>query len=386
MDCIACKQGSYVVKRTLKQLCWNRRSRPAKIVGGASALLLSIVGILRAADVPNAVTMDLPVPADTVMPSWLGLPETPDTTFATLNLPILTPSDSTASLLVTVFFQEKQGGFLRIIWKGTQGAQILSDNFYEDIGMSNQRSLLIPASTLIGDGTLSFQSGDSDLGIQRLKLEWLQPKNALVSPDVTGQLVAPAVGPVQNAVAYDGVNVSSQGGAWQDDVVTVPLSDQPARIEQGVEFSVDLDKVPGLARLALKETGLSLGQHLVVWINEKRAGTITPAVPDLLDDGFTTDTSTTSSYVGWRDGSFYVPVALLKGGVNSVQFSQEDDGSSSLLAPSGSDAPLAVKSIVMQLDYESVPLTTTLPAPQLSTTPADPIPPAVATTTPSSTP
>lgn len=374
------------MKRSLKKLHWNRRSRPAKIVGGAGALLLSIVAILRAADVPNAVTMDLPLPADAVMPTWLGHPEMPDTTFATLNLPVLTPPDSTASLLVTVFFQEKQGGFLRIIWKGTQGSQILSDNFYEDIGMSNQRSLLIPATTLIGDGTLSFQCGDANLGIQRIKLEWLQPQNALVSPDVIGEIVAPAVGAPRTALAYDGANSTTQSAAWQDDVVTVPLSDEPVRVEQGVEFSVDLDKVPGLARIALKETGLPMGQHLVVWINEKRAGTITPAVPDLLDDGFTTTIATTSDYVGWRDGSFYVPVALLKNGINTVQFSQEDDGSSSLLTVSGTGMPLALKSILMQLDYEAVPLTTAIPAPQLSATPADPVSPAVATSTSTSTP
>jgi hypothetical protein len=370
------------VKRTLKKM---RRNRPAKIAGGASALLLSIVSILRA-DVPNAVTMDLPLPADAVMPSWIGHPETPASTFATLDLPILTPSSTNASLLVTVYFKEKPGGFLRIVWKGTQGAQILSDNFYEDIGMSNQRSLLISSSQLVGDGTLSFQCGDATLGIQRIKLEWLQPKDALVSPDVMGEIVAPAVGTPQTALAFNGAKSSAQSGAWQDDVVSVPLTDVPARIEQGVEFSVDLDKVPGLARLALKETGLPMGQRLVVWINEKRAGTITPAVPDLLDDGFTTDAADSSDYVGWRDGSFYVPVALLKNGVNTVQFSQEDDGSSSLLKATAGDNPLALKSIVMQLDYESAPLTSAVPTPQLATTPTGPIAPDAATTTSPSTP
>ena len=83
-------------------------------------------------------------------------------------MPILTP-DPDASLLVTVYFQEKQGGFLRIIWTGTQGAQLLSDNFYENIAMNNQRSLLISPATLVGDGVLSFQCGDTDLGIQRIK-------------------------------------------------------------------------------------------------------------------------------------------------------------------------------------------------------------------------
>jgi hypothetical protein len=277
-----------------------------------------------ASDLPASVTLDLPVPANQTLPAWLGQPEIPATAFATLNLPILTP-DTTASLLVTVYFQEAQGGFMRITWQGTQGAQVLSDNFYEDIGMANQRSLLISPATLVGDGILTFQCGDSTLGIERIKLEWLENKNGLVSPAVQDLLVTPATGSTQSALSLNGQAIPTQPGAWQDQLVTVPITDQALRIEQGVEFSVDLDKVPGSARLALKETGLPLGKHLVVWINQQRAGTITPTVPDLLDDGFLTDESASISYVGWRDGSFYVPVSLLKAGVNTMQFSDEDD-------------------------------------------------------------
>ncbi len=102
------------------------------------------------------------------------------------------------------------------------------------------------------------------------------------------------------------------------------------RIEQGIDFSVQLDDVPAQARLGLKETGLPLGQRLVVWVNEKRAGTITPAVPGLLDDGFfgggtAPDGSNGAAYVGWRDGSFSIPVSLLRSGVNTLQFSAEAD-------------------------------------------------------------
>ena len=359
-------------------------SFPGKASGWACFLLFFVAGLLRASDLPAPVTLDIPVPANLATPSWLGHPETPPTAFATLNLPILTP-DTKASLLVTVYFQEKEGGFMRVIWQGTQGAQLLSDNFYENIGMSNQRSLLISPATLIGDGTLVFQCGDSTLGIQRIKLEWLENKDGLVSPDIHDVLVTSATGPTQLALTLNGQANPAEPGAWQGEAVTVPFTDEALRIEQGVEFSVDLDKVPVSARLALKEAGLPLGKHLVAWINQQRAGTITPAVPDLLDGGFLADENAAISYFGWRDGSFYVPVALLKTGVNTVQFSTEDDASTPGnpgASDTGQGPPLAVKAMVMQLNYLPAPAKVSNLPPQLSM-PTGPIP---LTETPSTPP
>ncbi len=266
---------------------------------------------------------------------------------------------------------------MRVIWKGTQGPLILSDNFYEDIGMANQRSLLISPATLVGDGVLTFQCGDSTLGIQRIKLEWLENKNGLVSPEVRDLLVTPATGPTQSARSLNGQANPTGPGAWQDEIVTVPMTDQAVRIEQGVEFSVDLDCVPGSARLAFKEAGLPLGKHLVVWINEQRAGTITLAVPDLLDDGFLAGGNASPGYAGWRDGSFYAPVSLLKPGINTMQFSGEDDAAltpANASAPAtGPEPPLAIKAMVLQLNYPSVPAKTAVLQPRLSPARTSPI-------------
>jgi len=360
------------VKPAFRHLWSARRSFPASSWGWSSLLLLILVSVARASDLPAAFTLDLPVPVNQALPTWLGEPEIPPTSFATLNLPILTP-DPAASLLVTVYFQEKQDGFMRVSWQGTQGAEVLSDNFYENIGMSNQRSLLISPETLVGDGVLTFQCGDSALGIQRIKLEWLESKTGLVSSEVHDLLVTPATGPTQLSLNLNGQVNPTEPGAWQDQLVTVPLTDSPLRIEQGVEFSVDLDKVPGSARLALKEAGLPMGKHLVVWINQERAGTITPVVPDLEDGGFLPGGSTSTDYVGWRDGSFYAPVSLLKEGVNTVQFSDEDDQTE----PAGSseaepDVPVAVKSMVLQLNYGAAPAQKEVSPPQFSM-PASPI-------------
>ncbi len=352
--------------------------RASALLGWTGLLLLFVAGYrANADDLPSPITLDLPVPANLATPSWLGHPETPAAAFATLVLPITAP-DVNASLLVTVYFQEKQDGFMRITWKGPQNAQVLSDNFYENIGMANQRSLLIAASTLVGDGELTFQCSDSTLGIQRIKLEWLANKNSLVSPSVTDSLVTPSTGPTQSAQALNGQANPVQPGAWENQIVSVPLTDQALRIEQGVDFNVDLDQVPNSARLAVQETGLPLGEHLVVWVNEQRAGTITPAVPDLLDGGFLASGNAASGYVGWRDGSFFVPVSLLKAGVNTVQFSDESDGTATLTNTTASATttaiPVAIKNLVLQLNYTSTPAgTDTIPSEpvQSATTPTD---------------
>ncbi len=353
-----------------------RRVSSAKTAGWAGLLFFAAACSLSAAELPSPVTLNLPIPINQATPAWLGHPETPVTYFAGINLPILTP-DPNAALLVTVYFDEKQGSSLRITWKGTQGALVLSDNFYEDIAMTNQRSLLIAPATLVGDGVLNFQSGDTVLGIKKIKLEWLQSKTELVSPEVHDVTVTAADGQTQFSQALSGQAETTGAGMWEGEVVNVPLTDAPVRIEQGIDFSIDLDKVPTSARLSLKEAGLPLGKHVVVWINDTRAGIISPAVPDLLDEGYISDTTAATSYAGWRDGSFYVPASLLRAGVNTVQFTDEDDVPSTTSSPSSSgiEKPMAIKGMAMQLNYQPLGPKVGLTQPQFWAAPSDPIAP-----------
>ena len=133
-------------------------------LGGAASFL-------RAQEAPLGFTLDLPFGVNQATPAWLGHPSTPAGTFASLDLP-LTPPDATASLLVTIFYQEQNGGFLRIGWQAASAlptapgelpgpgeaasSSVLCDNFYEGIGMSNQRSLLIPLVVIIALGAMVF--------------------------------------------------------------------------------------------------------------------------------------------------------------------------------------------------------------------------------------
>jgi hypothetical protein len=315
-------------------------------------LLLGMMPALRALDGSEAFTLDIPFGANQATPAWLGHPETPGGTFATLDLPIVPPS-ADASLLVTVFFQEKDGGFLRVGWQDGEDAQVLSDNFYDGIGMSNQRSLLVSPQTMKQSGSLTFQSGSSDLVIQRIRLEWLENQTGITSPAIPDVLVTPANGATTLASNLNGQPQPADSAIWHDRVVNVPVTDAPLRIEQGVEFNVQLESIPASARLTVNEAGLPWGQHLVVWIDGQRAGAILPAVPELGDGGYASPAPASAPYVGWREGTLFVPVSSLTAGANTVQFSAESDTTAPVDA--ANPAPLAVKNVAFQFDYPTPP-------------------------------
>lgn len=325
----------------------------------------ALAGQLPAQEVAPSFVLDLPVSANLVTPAWLGAPQLVSAPFATLSVPLVPPAGE--SLLVTVFFQEKSGGFLRISWQGEGAAPVassaslpgpgeaaasavLTDNFYEGIAMSNQRSLLVPEEVMKSAGQLVFQCGGGTLDISRIKFEWLQSSTGLASGAITDVLVTTADGKTQLADDLAGLPPNAEDPAWHDRIVDVPVTSAPLRIEQGVDFTVQLTGAPATARLSLKEAGLPWGQHLIVWINGQRCGIVMPAVPSLQDPGYSPDPS--SPYIGWREGTFYVPAGLLTSGNDTLQFSAEAD------APSGgaagadtAEAPLAVKDVAFQLGY-----------------------------------
>jgi hypothetical protein len=361
--------------------------------------ILALSSVLRAQDSAMAYTLNLPFSANEATPTWLGHPEQPPGPFATLVLPV-TPPNAGASLLVTVFFRESNGGFLRINWQAagipdtntdelsgpgeTAASSVLCDNFYEGIGMSNQRRLLVSAETMRDPGALRFQCGDSALGISRIKLEWLESSTGLSSPSITDTLVTPASGPTQPASELTGQPPAANDAAWHDRIVDVPVTDVPLRIEQGVDFTVQMVGAPVRARLVLKEAGLPWGQHLVVWINNQRAGAILPVAPDIGDDGYSESDNT--PYTGWRDGTFLIPPGILTSGSNALQFSTETDTPPASSKPTSEAAatpsPLAVKNVLLQLDYPALlpvkaAVTTSPPPfatmPSLGTDPAGPV-------------
>lgn len=345
-------RACYVVKQHPVMKRWTA----AHLAVCTAVFFSTACAFLRADELPGPLTLDIPVPVNMATPAWLGHPEMPNDTLQTLRLPIAPPSPD-AALLITVYFTESNNGFLRINWKPAVGQAVsLAGNFYEGVDMATSRSLLVPPSTMGPGGYLIFQGNAVTLGVQRIELEWLQSRQDLVSPKTSAMLLTKADGTTVPAETANGQPPVAATGSWSGDIVTVPIQVDPARIETGVEFTVALDKVPTTARLVLKETGLSLTQHLVVWINRKRAGMITPVVPGLGDAGFFSDATAMTNFVGWRDGSFYVPATLLKQGENTLQFSGEDEVPPAKPAPADEfGPPLAVKDVALQMNYAALP-------------------------------
>jgi len=331
-----------------------KRWAAARVAVWIAVFFSTACAFLRADELPGPLTLNIPVPANLATPAWMGHPEMPNDTLQTLRLPLAPPTPD-AALLITVYFTESDNGFLRINWKPAVGQPVsLAGNFYEGVGMATSRSLLVPPSTLGPGGYLILQGTPVTLGVQRVELEWLESRQDLVSPKTSAMLMTTSDGTTTPAETANGQPPVAATATWNGDIVTVPIQSEAARIETGVEFSVALDKVPTTARLVLKETGLSLTQHLVVWINEKRAGMITPVVPGLGDAGFFSDAATgTATFVGWRNGSFYVPASLLKQGENTLQFSAEDEVPPATPAPADplGGPPLAVKEVALQMNY-----------------------------------
>ncbi len=72
--------------------------------------------------------------------------------FASLSLPLTTP-EAGESLLVTVTFQEKEGGFLRVSWQNGQGEQVLSNNFLRGRGHDGPAHPAHPGRSGAGRGS-----------------------------------------------------------------------------------------------------------------------------------------------------------------------------------------------------------------------------------------
>ncbi|HWY91438.1 MAG TPA: hypothetical protein VNY04_00945, partial [Chthoniobacterales bacterium] len=99
----------------------------------------------------DSFTLDLTTTGQPQFPIWM--PERPlaapkpqaELSFAV----VLGPNDD--DLALTVVFQEEVGGFLSVYWEDLFGKrELLAPNLFENIGLPNQRTLLIKRPTMGG--------------------------------------------------------------------------------------------------------------------------------------------------------------------------------------------------------------------------------------------
>jgi hypothetical protein len=106
-------------------------------------------------------------------------------------------------------------------------------------------------------------------------------------------------------------------------------------------------------------------------------------VPELGDGGYASGNKAATPYVGWREGTLFLPVSTLATGADTLQFSAESDDPATA-ADAANPAPSAVKNVAFQFDYPAAspalagtsPSSTTAASATVSaspTTSADPI-------------
>lgn len=309
-------------------------------------------------------TFDLGQPGQTqVLPSWMaGQPSASPAMHASIDFPIVPPADN-SDLAVTFYFNETAGGFLRVYWAGAQAGEMLCENLFEGIGMPNQRTLLIKRSTLSSPGTLTVQSSENTLNLFRVHFEWVQPASVDLS-DSSGQTaLVDANGTAVASGDVNGAPILPPQDRVQQSSVTAVLIEKPERIETGVEFVATVQAVPLYARMEVQVSGVPIDKRLVLWVNGTMAGEVAIDVPPLTDPGYQNSaTGGLPIYVGWRKGVIFLPANLLKVGDNQFQFGEKD------VMPAPGASPLAVKNLVIQLNYSNV-APDTQAAPQTSVEP-----------------
>ncbi|MDR2463096.1 MAG: hypothetical protein LBD30_04875 [Verrucomicrobiales bacterium] len=307
-------------------------------------LLFAAVGLLTVSGRADSFMVDYGK-GECQLPDWLRGREAGDSGLAAAAF-VFAPETPEGDLLLTVVFEERDGGFLRVFWEGPNTALTLAENLQEGVNMTNKRTLLLRSDLLKNGGTLTLQSGAKQLPLKKIKWEPLVAQTTLTVSGGKTAAVVSASAEVLGGDDVSGETTPAAGDQWRDAVVTAGITERAERIEDGVGFEFELGAAPELARLECEVNGLALDGMLEIWLNDRRAGTLTVSVPELTDAGCGAEADGQLVFHGWRRGAALVPVEALTVGVNRLQFTAANGGPIA--------RPLAVKAVKWQLKYPSV--------------------------------
>ena len=319
-----------------------------------SLIVVTLISVAKAelyADLPLGYVWQHNAQVPKAAPMWIEntTSQQPKTYLATETFSF-TPTAETQGLdlAITVYFDESYGHFLRVFWQSDMSSVSLTNNLYEDIGMINQRILLIPNEDLHHAANLIFQSGDFEHSIIKIKFQWLKPQ--IVSLPATAEDTALIDNQNNPRTAYD---VSGQPLLEiQDhtllDVVRAPIITLPERIEDIVEFVFELKDLPNVARLEAKIAGLPLLAETRLWLNNQELGIINLEVPSLIDPGY--HWSNKLDYLGWRSASILIHPDMLVEGTNRliIDWNNPDFPQDA--------TPVAIRDLILELSYANPPI------------------------------
>ncbi len=292
---------------------------------------------------PDSFTIGLPLPSNLATPIWMDAPRASanEENVPTLTIPIQA-QNSCSYLLLTLLFNDKSKSPICVTWIDNTGARFtLSEDLSEGIDMPNQRSLLIPATTIGLGGSIEIEGDENVTSVQ---LEWLSKGDAIAGSKVVDTIVAPNYRPTTTADQMAAATPKSPQIQWDKAVVESVIVSTPEHIEQPTAFHLTLDSIPTSSRLRLQINGLDLSHHLLIWLNGQVAAILSPETPDLNDPGYSPNSP--STYIGWRSGSALLDSSLFKVGDNALQITVETAADTT-----PATVPLAIKNMAIQFRF-----------------------------------
>ena len=208
--------------------------------------------------------------------------------------------------LLTVVFQEEPGGFLSVYWQNALGKrELLAPNLFENIGLPNQRTLLIKRPTMAGPGKVILKSSQAVLNVLRVRLDWARPGVVRLVDNVPNGALVMSGGKMFAPEEVDGSPLTPIADSWEGRILTTSVTDQAERIEKGIDFAISIPDKLARARLEVLVNGLRLDQTLTLWVNGSAVGALALEVPDLTDPGYEkAENGTMLSRAGAKASSF----------------------------------------------------------------------------------
>jgi hypothetical protein len=288
----------------------------------------------------DSYTFDLRATGRLEFPAWI--PDRPlafPKSQAELSIPVV-PGTDDDDLALTVVFQEETGEYLSVYWQNALGKrQLLAPNLFENIGLLNQRTLLINRPTMGGPGKVVLKSSQAVLNILRVRLDWARPGVVRLVDNIPNGALVITGGKMFAPEEVDGSPLTPIADSWEGRILTTSVTDQAERIEKGIDFSVSIPNKVSRARVDVLINGLRLDQTLPLWVNGAAVGTLALEVPDLTDPGYAKGGDGSMRYTGWRKGVLILSGDQLPVGENHFQFQ----------TPPG--AQIAIRDFLLQVEY-----------------------------------
>ena len=283
-----------------------------------AAVILLMACSVRAQD---STVIDLPIePSSGKLP--LGLADWPKEraagSLSLVEVPLL-PVGTESSLLVSVFFTDREGLDIRAFWRDKSGkVTTLRNKLSEDVSGLNQSLFKVTYDLLYEGGDLLLQTSGSSQPVKRIKLSWLWPANVYMgTASQSVEYVPMPEKTIETAELMESGTIAVpdtfRAGIWKD-----YLQDAPTSLTTAVNFIFSVEQRPKSVAIEGKLLNVAFGVHPMISVNGNEIGYVDCEVPSLASDGYF-GTEGSMSYAGWRTFRALVPAEYFKVGENSIE-------------------------------------------------------------------